>query len=96
MKITALIWLPEILEKLESKHGVTAEEVEELFESRGMYRRGPKGKRRGEDLYKLYGQTDTGRYLFIVFIYKLDRRALILSARGMTDNELRLYRSHRR
>ena len=39
-----------------------------------------------------YGQTDAGRYLFVVFIYKLNRRALILSARDMTDKERQLYR----
>jgi uncharacterized DUF497 family protein len=29
--------------------------------------------------------------LFVVFIYKLDRKALILSARDMTNKERRLY-----
>ncbi len=92
MKITSIIWLPEVIEKLEAKHGVTVEEIEEVFELGAAYRRGPRGKRRGENLYQAYGQTEAGRYLFIVFIYKLDRRALILSARDMTDKERRLYR----
>ncbi len=92
MKIRSIIWLPEIVEKLEVKHGVTIEEVEEVFNLDPVYRRGPRGKRRGENLYKVYGQTETGRYLFVVFIYKLNRRALILSARDMTEKERRLYR----
>jgi uncharacterized DUF497 family protein len=92
VKIKALIWLPEIIEKLEIKHGVTVEEVEEVFELGPVFRRGPRGKRQSENLYKAYGQTEAGRYLFIVFIYKLNRRALILSARDMTDNERQLYR----
>lgn len=92
MKIKSLVWLPEIIEKLEVKHGVIIEEVEEVFERGPLFRRGPRGKRRGENLYKAYGQTETGRYLFIVFIYKLNRKALILSARDMTDKERRLYR----
>ena len=92
MKIKSIVWLPEIIEKLEIKHNVTVEEVEELFGPGTIYRRGPQGKRQGENLYKAYGQTETGRYLFIVFIYKLNRRALILSARDMTDKERRLYR----
>jgi len=88
----SIIWLPEVIEKLEVKHGVTVEEVEEIFRRRPIYRRGPRGKRRGENLYKAYGQTEAGRYLFVVFIYKLNRRALILSARDMTDKERQLYR----
>lgn len=32
-----------------------------------------------------------GRFLFVVFIYKPSRRALILSARDMTQGERRLY-----
>jgi len=49
-------------------------------------------KRKGEDVYKAYGQTEAGRYLFVAFIYKLDHRALILSARDMDDDERDLYR----
>jgi uncharacterized DUF497 family protein len=92
VQIKSLIWLPDVIEKLEVKHGVIVEEVEEVFELGPTFRRGPRGKRRGENLYKAYGQTETGRYLFIVFIYKLNGKALILSARDMTDKERRLYR----
>jgi uncharacterized DUF497 family protein len=92
VKIESITWLPEIIEKVEVKHGVTVEEVEEVFMLGPAYRRGPRGRRRGENLYMAYGQTEVGRYLFIVFIHKRDRRALILSARDMTDKERRLYR----
>ena len=93
MQIKSIIWKTEIIEKIESKHGVTVEEAEEIFKVGTMYRRGPRGKKRkGEDLCKAYGQTDAGRYLFVVFIYKLDHRALILSARDMEDDERDLYR----
>ena len=92
MKVRSIIWLPEIVEKLEVKHGVTIEEVEEVFYLDPVYRRGPRGKRRGENLYNVYGQTETERYLFVVFIHKLNRRALILSARDMTEKERQLYR----
>ena len=91
MKIKSIVWLPDVIEKLEAKHGVTVEEVEEVFRLGAVFRRGPRGRRPGEDLYKAYGQTEAGRYLFIVFIYKRDRRALILSARDMTSKERRLY-----
>jgi hypothetical protein len=92
VKIKSLIWRPEVIDKIESKHGVTVEEVEEIFKPGTIYRRGPRGKKRkGENVYKAYGQTDAGRYLFVVFIYKLDRRALIMSARDMDDKERELY-----
>jgi len=70
---------------------VYIEEVEEVLDLKPMIRRGPRGKRKGENLYKAYGQTFAGRYLFVVFIYKLDRRALILSARDMDEKERRLF-----
>ena len=54
MKIRSIIWLPEIVEKLEVKHGVTIEEVEEVFNLDPVYRRGPRGKRRGENLYLFF------------------------------------------
>jgi len=92
VRITSIVWLPEVIEKLDVKHGVAVEEVEEVFELGPLYRRGPRGKRRGEDLFYAYGQTEAGRHLFLVFIYKLDRRALVLSARDMSDKERRLYR----
>lgn len=92
MKITSIIWLPEVIEKLEVKHHVTPEEVEEVFKLGPVYKRGPKGKRRGENLYYAYGQTEAGRYLFVVFIYKLTHRALVLSGRDMTRKEQSLYR----
>ena len=92
MEIRSLIWLPAIIEKLEFKHSVDTEEVEEVFRNTPTLRRGPKGQRVGENLYKAYGQTDAGRYLFVVFIYKLNHRALVLSARDMTESERRLFR----
>lgn len=92
LKIKSIIWIPEVIEKIESKHGVNVEEVKEIFKPGTIYRRGPRGKRRGENLYKAYGQTDAGRYLLVLFIYKLDKRALIISARDMTDNERNLHR----
>lgn len=92
MKISAVVWKPEIIDKLESKHGVTAEEVEQVFELGAVFRRGARGHRRGENLYLAFGQTAAGRYLFIAFVHKLDRRALILSARDMTSEERQWYR----
>jgi uncharacterized DUF497 family protein len=91
VKIKAIIWLPEVIEKIVSKHQVSVEEVEEIFRRGTIYRKGPRGKRKGENLFKAYGQTEAGRYLLVLFIYKLDHRALILSARDMTESERNLF-----
>ena len=37
------------------------------------------------------GQTDAGRYLAVLFIYKKTKEALVLSARDMADKERKLY-----
>ncbi|PIQ94704.1 MAG: hypothetical protein COV68_03235, partial [Nitrospirae bacterium CG11_big_fil_rev_8_21_14_0_20_41_14] len=42
---------------------------------------------KGEDLYRALGQTDSGRYLTVFFIYKETHEALVISARDMTDKE---------
>lgn len=50
-----------------------------------------KGERKDEDVYMALGQTDAGRYLAILFIYKRTKQALILSARNMAPKEKRQY-----
>ena len=75
-----------ILDKIESKHGVTFEEVEEacLYEGRHV-RRGRVG------LYKLFSQTANGRYVLVV-LANLGRGCWrVATAREMTDSERRLY-----
>ena len=85
------IWLPEIVEKLQEKHSVSQDEVEQAFAGKPRYFRGPRGKRRGENVYYAFGQTAGERYLVVTYIKKKDGRALILSAREMTDKERRRY-----
>ena len=91
MKIAGLIWLEEIVEKLEAKHRVMPEEVEQLFANRPRIKRMNKGHYRGEDVYRALGQADAGRYLVVFFIHKMTNEALILSARDMDDKERRSY-----
>ncbi len=85
------IWLEDIVEKLYEKHAVEVDEVEQVFERKPRYFRGPKGLRAGENVYYAFGQTAGGRYLVIIFIKKKDGRVLILSAREMTENERQRY-----
>ncbi len=37
------------------------------------------------------GQTEAGRYLMILFIYKQTKEALVLSARDMAKKERKMY-----
>jgi uncharacterized DUF497 family protein len=81
MNITDFLWLDEIVEKLEVKHQVTQEEVEQVFVT----------KQQNEDVYAAYGQTEAGRYLTVFFIHKPGHLALIISARDMDDKERKRY-----
>ena len=87
MRIDDIVWLEAILDKLEWKHAVFPHEVEEVFANAPYIRFVEKGHRRGENVYAARGQTDAGRYLIVFFIYKPDRRALVVSARDMDDAE---------
>jgi len=91
MRINGIIWLRDVIDKLVFKHRVDQEEVEEVFENRPRFRFLEKGERRGEDVYVALGQSNAGRYLAVMFIYKKSKDALILSARSMAPKERRLY-----
>lgn len=91
MKLKRIIWFDEIIEKLARKHNVSQNEVREVLENRPHFRFVEKGHRPGENVYASMGQTKSGRYLIIFFIYKKDGRAIILSARDMTPDERKRY-----
>ena len=91
MRITGVIWLRAVVDKLAYKHRLETPEVEEALSNRPKIRRLEKGKRPGEDVYMALGQTDAGRYLTVLFIHKLSHEALILSARDMAPKERRRY-----
>ena len=91
MKIKGLIWLDDIIEKINSKHNVQQQEVREVLYNNPHFRFVEKGHRSGENVYTAMGQTTSGRYLIVFFVYKTDKRALILSARDRTKAERRLY-----
>ena len=70
---------------------MSLEEVEETLNNKPKFRFVEKGQRKGEDVYMALGQTDSGRHLSILFIYKRTKEALILSARDMADKERKQY-----
>jgi uncharacterized DUF497 family protein len=86
-----LIWYAEIVEKLETKHQVQQDEVREILKRSPGFRFVEKGHRPGENIYSASGQTESGRYLIVWFVYKKDKQVIILSARDMDSSERRAY-----
>ena len=91
MKITGIIWLREVVEKLARKHNLTTEEVEEALRSVRRFLFIETGDVEGEDLYAAMGRTEAARYIIIYFVHKRTAEALIVSARNMTRREKRYY-----
>ncbi len=91
MRIEGVLWLRNIVDKLAAKHQVEPYEVEQALSNKPKIRFVEKGERKDEDVYMVLGQTDAGRYLAILFIYKGTKEALILSARDMAPKERRQY-----
>ncbi len=91
MKIIGLIWYENIIEKLEQKHNVQQHEVLEVLANNPKFRYVENGLQPDENVYAALGRTDAGRYIIIFFIYKNDKRALVVSARDMTGAERKKY-----
>lgn len=70
MKITGIIWLREVVDKLVWKHQVTTEEVDEAMAAARRFRFIELGDVEGEDLYAAMSRTAAGRYLMIYFVHK--------------------------
>lgn len=96
MRIYEIIWKDKFVDKLERKHDITTDEVEQILFTNPHIRRAEKGKIKGEDLYVAYGQTEVGRYLVIFFAYKHNRAVLPISARNMTISERRYYEKQKK
>jgi uncharacterized DUF497 family protein len=91
LEINQLIWLEDIVDKLHWKHNVEEHEVVEVLENSPKFILKEKGYKQGEDVYGAFGQTITGRFLSVFFVYTQDKRAIIVSAREMTEKERRKY-----
>jgi uncharacterized DUF497 family protein len=84
-RIEDFIWLDWVVEKLTVEHSVEPEEAEEaFFNPPYKVRRAESGK------YLLYGRSEAGRYLFIVFVWK-GRQVKVISACDMNKAERRFY-----
>ncbi|VAW34753.1 hypothetical protein MNBD_CHLOROFLEXI01-2102 [hydrothermal vent metagenome] len=84
-RIEGFIWADWVVGKLDWKHNVAPDEVEETF-----FNPPHKVRRTKRDKYLLYGRSDDGRYLFVVFAWK-GKRIKVISARDMTLTERRYF-----
>lgn len=64
-----------------AEHGVEPFEAEEAIDNRTLVLRATEGK------YIAYGQTDSGRYLIVVYALKGEQRIRVITARDMTQAE---------
>ena len=80
-RIEGFIWPDWVLDKITVKHGVEPDEVEAVFFNvPAIVRKASTGK------YLLYGQSDNGRYVLVVFVW-VGREVKIITARDMTQSE---------
>ena len=91
MKIIGIIWLENIVNKINVKHGVSKHEVIEVLYNKPYFLFVEKGFRNGENVYSALSRTSGGRYLAVFFVYKVNKSALIISARSMTIKERKRY-----
>jgi uncharacterized DUF497 family protein len=91
LQLKEIVWYKKFVDKIRKKHNVSVEEVEEALFNKPIFRRIQRGNINGEDAYSAYSKTFTGRYLFVVFIYKLNNTGIVISARDMSPRERSYY-----
>ncbi len=72
-------------------HGVEPDEVWEVCADRFLL-----GRQQGANRYRLYGQSESGRYLFVVIESRYGTVYKPITARDMTEAEKRAFRRLRR
>lgn len=87
LRIEQFVWVRQTHEKLIDKHGISPNEVEEVFFNRPRFRFHEKGRVRGEDMYSALGQTGAGHNVIVFFTFMPTNRALIISARDINRSE---------
>jgi uncharacterized DUF497 family protein len=76
-----------ILEKIVNKHCIDIDEVEEICISNKNHVRKTR-----DGLYKVFGQTDSGRYILAVLVNHGSGHWKVATARDMTTNEKQQYK----
>ena len=85
-RVEGFLWLDWVIDKISSKHGVEPEEAEEVF-----FNSPHRVQKTSTSKYLLYGQSNSGRYLFIVFVW-VGHQVKVITARDMTKSERSYFR----
>ena len=92
MNISGIIWFDDVADKLEWKHHISTDEVEQVLLRKPHIEFKEKGKTNpDEDVYVALGRTEAGRHLLVAFILKSGQQVLPISARDQTRSERRYY-----
>jgi uncharacterized protein len=92
MRIDYIVCPDSIADKIASKHRMTVREVRQVLLSKPRIRFAERGHVENNDVYAAFGQTFSGRYVLVFFVYKPDTAtAIIISARDMSPKERRAY-----
>lgn len=83
----------EILEKLETKHGIGWEEIEEVFQGDIRLLRTHKRDQYGESRYLALGRTKAGRYVTVFFVSVAPDQAKVITARDMDEKERKWFKN---
>ena len=92
MRVDEVIW-DEQSEDHIWRHGVEADEVEDILLDHGRKAERTRGRLSGRRRYLVWGVTDAGRHLLVVLDYLGHGTARVVTARDMTDNEKRRFKS---
>jgi len=76
--------------KIFLRHAVSAEECEELFMNVPLYGGADKKHSLDEERFYLYGSTNAGRKLFLIYTVR-NTKIRVISARDMNRKERTLY-----
>ncbi len=74
------------------EHGVRPAEAERVIRAA----RPPFPERRGDEKWRVVGQTDVGRFLHVIYVVDPAGTLFVIHARELTDIEKRRYRRRRR
>lgn len=95
MKINEILWPNDRIRHI-AQHHITPEEVEEAEEACYGKALVLRAKSKGDNpVYYVLGKTVGGRYLSSVIIYFPDGKGYPVTARTMTDKEIRRYNKWR-
>ena len=95
MRIREIVWSESDVAHI-ARHGVTPEEVEEALSANPVWRRGRTHPATGRESLIALGQTEAGRYPFIVLSPRELGRARCVTAMEMDEKARRFYERHRR